>query len=333
MKISFPKGIWSFIASAFIGAVYGLLARVVFQYRGEGFAGDIFGVMTVGFMFFVPLALGFLTIWFLDSVKKSLFLVEIFLPWASILVLLFMTFITGLEGSICILMATPVLLVMSSIGGVLAGVVRRMIDKRNARNGNSILGFMPFAMLLLPVFVSGIESQVNAPLEMRTVDTEIEISASPETIWNEIIRVRKIENEELESTFFHSIGFPKPLEATLTHEGIGGVRHATFDGGVLFVETVTLWEEKKKLGFTIKADKIPPGTLDEHVTIGGEYFDVLYGEYEIVPNSNGKATLKLLSRERVSTRFNFYAGFWTDWVMRDIQESILKVIKKRCEDK
>ena len=34
---------------------------------------------------------------------------------------------------------------------------------------------------------------------------------------------------------------------------------------------------------------------------------------------------------RLSTRFNWYAGWWSEWVMQQIQGSILEVICKRCE--
>ena len=54
---------------------------------------------------------------------------------------------------------------------------------------------------------------------------------------------------------------------------------------MFFPETVDVWEPQKRLGFTIAAeiDKIPATTLDEHVRVGGEYFDVLRGEYRLEP--------------------------------------------------
>jgi hypothetical protein len=109
------------------------------------------------------------------------------------------------------------------------------------------------------------------------------------------------------------------------------VRHATFAGGVLFIETVTEWDAGRRLGFDIRADtaSIPPHTLDEHVTIGGRYFDTLHGEYRIEARPDGTTLLHLSSRHRLSTTFNFYARLWTDAVMRDIQDNILFVIRNR----
>ncbi len=76
---------------------------------------------------------------------------------------------------------------------------------------------------------------------------------------------------------------------------------------------------------------MPPTTLDEHVKPGGRYFDVVEGEYRLEQAPEGDTLLHLSSRERVSTHFNPYVGFWTDAVMRSLQDSILQVIRHRAE--
>jgi hypothetical protein len=37
-------------------------------------------------------------------------------------------------------------------------------------------------------------------------------------------------------------------------EGVGGIRHASFEGGVLFVETVDVWEPERRLAFSSHAE-------------------------------------------------------------------------------
>ena len=49
------------------------------------------------------------------------------------------------------------------------------------------------------------------------------------------------------------------------------------------------------------------------------------------PQQDGGTLLRLVSRHRLSTTFNFYARIWTDAIMRDIQDNILYVIRNRCE--
>jgi hypothetical protein len=107
------------------------------------------------------------------------------------------------------------------------------------------------------------------------------------------------------------IGFPQPLDAKLVGQGVGAVRLATFEKGVLFIETINEWDEPHRLSFSIRADTkdIPPTTFDEHVIIGGKYFDVLNGTYSIEDIGNGDVILHLSSSQRLSTRFNFYSHF------------------------
>ena len=65
---------------------------------------------------------------------------------------------------------------------------------------------------------------------------------------------------------------------------------------------------------------------------GGVFFDALEGMYEIQPMVEGNGIrLKLQSRYRISTQFNRYARLWGDYLMRDIQNNILRVIKARAE--
>ena len=109
------------------------------------------------------------------------------------------------------------------------------------------------------------------------------------------------------------------------------MRHATFERGVEFLERVTTWDEPRDLGFDIAAGTIPATGLDEHVTVGGKYFDVLEGHYHIEPLANGDMRLHLTSTHRLSTSFNVYAHLWTDFIMSDTQRYILAIIKRRCE--
>jgi hypothetical protein len=64
--------------------------------------------------------------------------------------------------------------------------------------------------------------------------------------------------------------------------------------------------------------------------VGGPYFDVLQGSYRIEPLTRG-VRLHLSSEHRLSTRFNPYAALWTDFIMRDTQDYILRIVARRAE--
>ena len=159
------------------------------------------------------------------------------------------------------------------------------------------------------------------------------IDAPSAVVWRHVVQVTEIQPDEDRPALFTSLGFPRALSATLDREEVGGIRHARFEGVVLFIETVTEFEQQRRLAFTLDArpDLIPPTTLDAHVTIGGPYFDTLDGSYELETLPDGRTRLRLTSHHRLSTRFNVYAGLWSDAIMRSIQGNIMDVVARRCE--
>lgn len=318
---------WPVRMPLLLGAVTGTIYGVVCRYYGQvtahiGVGGDT--AMTVGFLFLAPFAIGFVTIATASMISPRSVVQWVFAPWIGIILGTAIVWLLNLEGLICVVFLLPIGLVMSSLGGVAAGLMR----------GRTVQRIGLSCVALLPFLVAPLEAQfVTAPVERRVVQTEVRIHAPDDVVWHNIERVRPIAPGELRPVWTHEIGFPRPIEATLSYEGVGGVRHASFEHGLLFIETVTAWEPDHLLAFSIKADMadIPPTTLDPHVTVGGRYFDVLNGEYRIEPVGNGDVILHLLSQERLSTDFNGYAGIWSDAVMRSLQESILSVVKNRCE--
>jgi hypothetical protein len=66
------------------------------------------------------------------------------------------------------------------------------------------------------------------------------------------------------------------------------------------------------------------------VTVGGPYFDLLQGRYELEPIPGG-TRVRLTNRFRISTHFNAYAGLWARWILADIQGAVLEVIRDRSE--
>jgi len=313
------------IAGVVTGVVYGLGVRGVAKLPFRT-ADWLIWVMSVAFVFVVPFSMGYLAVAVKARTERVSITARLFLPWVVVLLTLLASALTLWEGAICIVMIAPIALVFGSVGGLVAGAV-----VQPSRPQAATMSMLCIAML--PFLVGPVERHLPPAADIRTVESDVVVHASPRTIWENIERVRRIDISGLPNSWNRRIGFPRPLEASLDREGIGGVRHATFAGDVLFLETIDTWEPERRLGFSIRADThhIPSATLDEHVTVGGPYFDVLHGEYILAAGSDGDTILRLISRHRVSTDFNWYARLWTDAVMRDVQRSILYVIKNRCE--
>lgn len=321
------------IAGAIWGIVYGVMLQLLFRAPSMKRFVEL---MSVGMIFLLPVAIGFLVVFYVGWKERDRplsFRYALLGPWSAVGPCLILSFVVGWEGAFCLMFATPVFMIMSSVGGLLAKLALMFIERNGGGRGPQALknGLTLLCLVLLTPLTSGfVESNILPPEAIHRVHTEITIAAPVDIVWSEIIRVRRIEPSENHGLFY-KLGFPKPIEATLSHEGIGGVRNASFEKGLLFIETVTDWQPQRLLSFRIQADAHMT-RIDPHVVVGGQYFDVLQGTYEITPGPRpGTVTLHLWSRFRLNTHFNGYAGFLGDSLMRDIQNSILRVLRKRCE--
>jgi hypothetical protein len=282
-------------------------------------------MVSLSFITLVPFCLGLICVMVAERGGRRGVGIWLILPWAPAAAAIVAALLLFWEGIICAVFMLPAAMICSSLGGLVGALIAR-------KTGQSRTAVM-LCCVALPFVTGPLEKRLTPPRDIRAVHTQIEIAADPETVWNNIKRVPPITREEQKFSWSQAIGFPAPIEATLSEEAAGGVRHASFARGVVFIETVRVWEPHQRLMFSIHADPatIPPAALDEHVTVGGPYFDVLEGEYRIESSGPGRVMLHLTSRHRLSTTLNFYASLWSDRVMRDVQENILWVIKNRCE--
>lgn len=304
-----------------IATLYAVILRLFFGVEGWE---DLFTVMSISFLFCIPTIMGILTVYFSDAEKAELRFYWFFAPWLPIFIFLVITILFSLEGWACWLMVLPLFLLAASLGGYIG----RYLKRRKSQQHLSVS-----LLALLPLLLAPLEAMIEAiPGEYRAY-TYIDIAAPAEVVWDNVTRVRAIPEEEDTGYLNRFLGFPRPVRAELDFKGVGAYREAVFTGGLVFHETVTDYIDNQKMVFDIKAypHEIPSTTLDEHVVIGGDYFDVLNGTYELEALPNGQQRLHLYSHFKMNTTFNFYAGWWGRWIMQDIQNNILAVQKQRAE--
>lgn len=307
-----------------IPILFALLLRIIF---GASIFDDFLSVMTWTFFLLVPAAIGALTIYFSSVEKAKSMNYRFFAPWLPIILVIFLTILIGLEGWACWVMISPLFLIFSSIGGLIAGHFKIKKSKKQENLNLSIL-------VLLPFIIGPIENSIPINPEVFKTYTSIIINSDEAKIWQNVTSVKEIKATEDSSTLTKWLGFPKPIKAELDKQEVGGYRKAIFEKGLIFHETVTEYKDLKLMRFKIKANtyEIPSTTLDEHILIGGEYFDMLDGTYELEKINKHQYKLILYSNFSMKTTFNSYAGVWGKWIMKDIQTNILKVIKERSEN-
>lgn len=316
----------SMLFAALIGVLYGVAAQFLARMiRTPGpddkAASSAFMVMSIAYVFFLPAVIGMVHVWMRSRESLISYGLAIAEPVLPATLCLGISMLIGWEGTICLIMAIPVMLPLAMAGGLAMRIIL------NLKNRNLV--FAAFTIMPLPLAMA--EQLIPLPQEMQVVRNSVLIEAPAEVIWQKIVRVEKI-TEAQESPFF-TMGFPKPIEAVLSGDGVGQTRLATFERGLQFVEKVTEWKTNEKLAFSIEADPkaTPLTTLDEHVTVGGAFFDVLSGTYEIRRWNARESELILYSQHRISTHFNFYARLWSRYLMSEIQWNILQVIQQRAE--
>lgn len=284
------------------------------------------GVVSLSFVWGVPFALGALSVaigrW---SGSDQWIIHAVIGPSAILTVALVICLLAKIEAVICVIMALPILY----LGAFLGGLIAHWLLPRNRDDSRLCIS----VAALLPLIASSVEGRLRWPNEIKAIENTITIRAPAEVIWPEIASVAAIRRDQIPNRWIYTVGFPKPIAATLEGEGVGGVRTATFEHDVSFLEVVTIWEPSHKLAFTIHADPnfIPHTAFDQHIIVGGRFYDVLDGAYEIEVVSPTISRLHLTSHHRLSTRFNAYAGWWSERIMNQIQGSILEVIRSRAE--
>ncbi|UOQ99550.1 hypothetical protein MUN81_08670 [Hymenobacter sp. 5317J-9] len=281
--------------------------------------------VSLAYIYVLPLVLGAIPVLFSTREQLQAYKDYVLLPWGIVMTFFFLCFINGFEGMICLVIIVGPFVLLASFGAFIS----RLAKLRNEANGTKLY----VSLLLLPFFTLLVESFSKPTDRFYTVATSVRIKAGRAQVWPAIKNVRNINASEIAPHFVHLIGVPKPLDGRLDHDGIGGVRRITWEKGIRFQERITAWHDSTGFAYDIDVDpaSITPTTLDEHVMIGGEYFDVVRGSYHIAPAGPGHCLVTLSCTYRITTNLPTYSRWWADFVLDDFNAMILEVIKHRSE--
>lgn len=298
-----------------IGIAYGLVTRLVFGERAT--------LASITYLFIFPTILGIFPLIFADNDQLKSYKNIIFIPWLTVATYFLTMFLVGIEEFICLLILAGPFFILGTIGAF----IYRLVQINKQKNKGKIL-----TLIFIPFLFAPIEEYIKSPSATFKIESDVIISAKPGTIWNNIVEVKTIQENEYNSGFFNDIGIPRPIRATVDRKEIGGQRIGSFEGGLKFVETITQYEPKKIVSFDITVDpkSIRPNVFDQHV-LNGNYFTFVNATYELTPLSNGQVNLKLSSNYQLTSTINFYGKFWGDIILKDFQDRLLYVIEKRCE--
>jgi len=227
------NAVYAALSTSGVTLIVGIVAYLIFQ------ATDGLDVVSISFLCGVPFVLGVMTVLLAPAKYRASKKYGILMPWLPSLTLGIVLWILGWELAICVIIGMPIVLGISSFGGLAMAVNEGKRQGNAAVNRKAMLSIV----LILPYIIAPIENLFSPSDDFRTVESTIQIEADAATIWGQIIAVPQIHSEERPFSFLDLADFPRLMEATLSHEGIGGMRQATYDNGLVLLEPVTEWSQ------------------------------------------------------------------------------------------
>lgn len=301
------------------GALYGLALRLIFGVLADRFVGP----MSMAFLIGTPMAVGAITVLGMRN-GPSPWRAVIFYPWATVILMLAGCALAMLEGAICLAIMSPLFLVFASLGGT----AMKIAMPHFLRNEATLK-----AIAIFPFLLVGADFGRELPASEVKITQRVLISASPATVWDQIVNARDIKPTELPPSLTHAIGVPRPLEGVNVTTPRGEMRFSKWERGVNFRSLVTDKQTARAITFQFEFDEnsFPKGSMDDHVAIGGRYFQLRNARFNLEPVPGGKTELELLVNYRVSSSINFYAVPVARVLANDFVATILGLYKVRSE--
>ena len=235
----------------------------------------------------------------------------------------FGTLLILIEGWICVIVIIPLFGGIGMVGALVMGMVCRL----TAWPKQTVYSFA-----VLPLVLGAVEPTTDLPTRLRTIERTVVIDATREVVWEQLMNVRDIRHEEVEDGLAFRIGVPPPVSALSDEVAGQRTRRISMGKKVYFDQIETERREHEYIRWSQRfyPDSFPPGSFDEHVVMGGEYFDIDHVSYTLT--SQGEQTqLKMSLHYRVSTRFNWYAEPVARLMLGNLEEVLLGLYQRRAE--
>jgi len=301
------------------GALAGLLLRFVYS----GLPGNAYSAMLSSFIVGSPLLVGVVTVYVAELEERRTWTYYFVAPVLGTALYVVGSLALLIEGWICAILIIPVFALLGGLAGLAMGAFCRMTNWPRQHVVSCIV--------LLPLLGGAFEHHVPNADRERTQTRELFVAATPGQVWRELVDTRDIESGEVKSAWMYRIGVPLPTAGAGEFRAGEHLRHITMGRGRRFDQVAVEWRENQRVSWRYRFDQdsFPPGALDDHVRIGGEYFDLGDTTYELRPEGDG-THLTVHMRYRVSTHFNWYAGPVADLLVGDFAEKILDFYGRRA---
>jgi len=226
------------------------------------------------------------------------------------------------EGLICLLMAFPIGLFFTWLGHW----VGCKILLRKASNTSITVTLL---FLSVPSLLAFENAQPESE-ETRAVKTSIEINATPEEVWRNVIQFPDLKPP---SEFIFKTGIAYPINATIEGQGVGAVRHCNFSTGS-FVEPITVWDRPNLLKFSVQTQPEPMTEVSFYDIKPNHlhgYWVSKQGQFKLTMLPGGRTLLEGTTWYVNRIKPDFYWSLWSDHIVHKIHQRVLDHIKTQSE--
>lgn len=302
-----------------LGALFGVILRLVFS----GAKDMWFSAMSGAFIYLVPLAVGVITVYVAETSIRRSWPYYIFAPAAANVLFVLGTMAILIEGLICAVIIIPLFAIIGAVGGLVMGVICRATNWPK----HAVVSFAA-----LPLLFAVALPQTDGNNFIGHAERKIIVQTDPASIWRQLHKVEYIQPGEVSRAWMYRIGVPLPLTGVTETTPNGLLRKITMGKSIHFDQVSTEWETNRRVKWTYKfyENSFPPHALDDHVMIGGRYFDIIDTEYVLTPITSQTTELTIRMQYRVSTQFNWYANSVAQLLIGNFEEVILAFYAKRA---
>jgi hypothetical protein len=301
------------------GAVAGVLLRLVFS----GAPQSQWSAMAAAFIYLAPIAVGMVTVYLAERQRRRAWGYYVVAPCLACVLFVAGTMLIMIEGLICAIVIIPMFAVLGAVGGLVMGAVCRLTNWPRPTL---------YCFGALPILLASVGSVLPAPTALGSIERSVVINAPAAVVWRKLHDIDNIQADEMAAAWAIRIGVPLPMSGKTQQTPQGLVRKSRWGKSVHFDEVIQDWQPERHVRWTYRfaPDSFPRQALDDHVVIGGHYFDLIDTSYTLAAEGNAtRLTTKV--HYRVSTQFNFYVDWVAQFLLGNLCEVGLHLYKGRSE--
>lgn len=228
------------------------------------------------------------------------------------------------EGLICLVMATPIVLLVAFLGTSVAYVLRRASRVNASRTEIACC-----TVIALPTLL-GAEYWADREPSLIQVQSKIVVNAPAPAVWTNVIEFSEL--PEPEEWLFKS-GIAYPIRARIEGSGAGAVRYCEFTTGP-FIEPIEVWKEPELLRFAVTSNPAPMRELSlfpvEPPHLHG-FMTSQAGQFCLRNLPGNRTELEGTTWYQHGLWPERYWQLWSDYIIHKIHMRVLSHIKAESE--